>query len=282
MSLAVVLKGAEGVVMAADSRVTLSAAQPALGPPGSVQILPTYFDNASKLLSLREHPYLGVVTYGQGALGQEHPRTAQGYIPEFEKHLRTKGKDKGKKAPAKTKRLTVKAAAQELGAFFLKEWEKAAMPPDAEPMVFLVAGFDEGVPHGKVFKVSVPDKPKPVEESANDFGLTWGGQTFLAERLLKGIAPRVADLAQQNLGLDEAQAAELVTRWQEELDLPIPYGLLPLQDCVDLATFLVEMTADLMTWTIGIQGVGGDIDVATITPSGEFCPVKLKEIHPRI
>jgi len=274
MSLAVVLKGPEGLVLAADSRVTLSALQPApQGAPAPFQLLPTYFDNATKLLSLQEHPHLGIVTYGQGAISQEHPRTAQGYIPEFEKHLRSK--------TAKAKRLSVKSVALELGRFFKKQWKAAGMPIGAEPMVFLVAGFDEGAPHGKVFEVSVPDKVTPVEKTANDFGLSWGGQTFLAERLLQGVAPRAIELAQANLNLSEQQATELIETWRAQLSLPIPYGLLPLQDCVDLATFLVYMTASVMTWTIGIQGVGGEIDVATITPTGNFQSIQHKKIHPR-
>ena len=93
MSLAVVFKGAEGLVLAADSRVTLTAF--AAPPPGAVpegvvvapQVMHTYFDNATKLLGLKDHRYLGIVTYGQGAIGQQQPRMAHGYMPEFERWL---------------------------------------------------------------------------------------------------------------------------------------------------------------------------------------------------
>jgi hypothetical protein len=274
MSLAVVLKGSEGIVLAADSRVTLQAAQQQPAPGAPLQLLPTYFDNAAKLLSLKEHPHLGFVTYGQGAIGPEHPRTAQGYLPEFEKHLRVKAKGK--------RRLSVRAVATELGRFFVRQWNEAEMPDEAEAMVFLVAGFDDGSPHGKVFEVSVPNDPKPREQIPNEFGLTWGGQTYFAERLLTGVAPMVSELAQADLDLTQQEATDLVSAWRQQLHLPIPFALLPLQDCVDLATFIVEMTAAVMTWTIGIQGVGGDVDVATITPGGEFEFVQHKTIHPRI
>jgi hypothetical protein len=55
MSLGIIFKGTEGIVLAADSRVTLMATLPSLQTPaGNQQILvPATFDNASKLLRVR-------------------------------------------------------------------------------------------------------------------------------------------------------------------------------------------------------------------------------------
>jgi hypothetical protein len=275
MSLAVVFKGAEGLVLAADSRVTLTAF--ATPPPGAVpegvvvgpQVMHTYFDNATKLLGLKNHPYLGIVTYGQGAIGQQQPRMAHGYMPEFERWL----------ARLKTKRPSVRIVARELGKFFADRWTEAQMPPDATPMVFLVAGFDVGDAHGRVYEVSVPNAPDPVEQNADGFGISWGGMTYLGERLLNGVAPRAIAIAQDELELTDDQADELNKRWEQELGLSIPYQLLPLQDCIDLSTFLVDMTANVMTWTIGVQGVGGEVDVATITSTDGFQPIQQKKAH---
>jgi hypothetical protein len=284
VSLAVVFKGPEGLVLAADSRVTLMAGQPV---PGGIQMLPVFFDNATKLLSLDSYKHLGIVTYGQGTIGEEEPRTAHSFLPELEQHLRKRPKptrrarDGTATKSTRPGRLTVKQIADGIGTFFRQQWRKAKMPAEADPMVFLVAGFDQGASYGRVFEVSVPDTPKPVELHADGFGISWGGITFYAERLLSGVAPRAIEIASDELGLTPAQANNLAARWKTELHLPIPYPLLPLQDCVDLATFLVKMTADVMTWTIGIQGVGGDIDVAAITRTEGFQPVQQKRVHPR-
>jgi hypothetical protein len=296
MSLAVIFKGPEGLVLAADSRVTLMAGQPM---PGGMQMLPVFFDNATKLLSLDRGSLLhldrsggadiGIVTYGAGTIGEHEPRTAHSYLPELEQHLRKRPKARGTKgvgvaqprATTRTRRLTVKQTAAEIGKFFNQQWRKAKMPEGADHLVFLVAGYDEGDPYGRVFEVSVPNAVAPVELNAGGFGISWGGITFYAERLLSGIAPRAIEIATDQLSLTEEQADALVQRWKSELHLPIPYPLLPLQDCVDLATFLVKMTSDVMTWTIGIQGVGGEIDVATITRTNGFEPVQQKTVHPR-
>ena len=102
--------------------------------------------------------------------------------------------------------------------------------------------------------------------------------TYLGERLLNGVAPRAIAIAQDALELTDDQADKLNERWERELGLSIPYRL-PLQDCIDLSTILVDMTANVMTWTIGVQGVGGEVDVATITSTDGFQPIQQKKAH---
>lgn len=87
MSLGIAFKGPEGIVLAADSRVTLMAQmqQPNVTAP---MLLPATYDNATKLLRVKSQDYVGAVTYGVGAIGQAAPRTVHSYIPEFEQELR--------------------------------------------------------------------------------------------------------------------------------------------------------------------------------------------------
>lgn len=286
VSLGVVVKGPEGLVLAADSRVTLTTASLALpgtgggatvpGVPPETPILTqnnTYFDNATKLLNVPGQRYVGIVTYGRGTIGESEPRTAQGYMPEFESHLTV---------VSEGTRLAVEDAARELGTFFSQQWTHAGMAPDGQPMIFLVGGFDDAAPYGRVFEVVVPSAPEPAEQHPSEFGIKWGGQPYLLERLIGGFAERAPRLAKDELQLSDEQVEALKTRWQE-LQLPIPYQFLALQDAVDLATFLVSMTAEVMTWTAGgqPQGVGGQIDVATITRTGGFRAVQQKKIRPR-
>jgi len=265
MSLGIAFKGPEGLVLAVDSRVTLNAALPS-GPVAA------YFDNATKLLPLEGQRYVGIITYGLGALGQTQPRTAHSFTPEFEAEL-------GKKHNG---RATVAQIAQAVSDFYAAQWESADMPaadtPGLMPMTFLVAGFDEGAPYGKVYEVSVPTAPTPVEKAAGEFGVTFGGQAELAARLIGGVDPRAAGLAKDVLDIADDQMKDLEQRWTVELSLPIPYQFLPLQDCVDLATFLVYMTSTTQSWTVGLRGVGGAVDVATITRTDGFQAVQQKKI----
>ncbi len=61
MSLGIAFKGPEGIVLAADSRVTLTAQNAQTNTR-----LPAYFDNATKLLKVGGQEYVGAVTYGVG------------------------------------------------------------------------------------------------------------------------------------------------------------------------------------------------------------------------
>jgi hypothetical protein len=269
MTLAVAFKGPEGIALAADSRVTLTTVHP------SGTQLSSYFDNATKLLSIQGQPFVGVVTYGMGALGQTEPRTAHSYLPEFEAHL----------AGCHSARAKVADIAQEVGTFYLDQWNQAGMPvgdPNTPSMFFLVAGFDDGEAYGRVYEVDVPNAPTPLERNpGGEFGLTFGGQHELVSRLLNGVDPQAAAVAQTHLGLDDTQLKGLLADWGANLGLPIPYQFLPLQDCVDLSTFLVTMTSAVQTWTVGVRGVGGAVDVATITRTEGFRGVKQKRIEVR-
>ena len=73
------ISGPEGLVLAAESRVTLTAQVTGQTP------LHVNYDNATKLLSFSvPNTHLGAVTYGQGAIGF---RTAASFLPEFEAGL---------------------------------------------------------------------------------------------------------------------------------------------------------------------------------------------------
>jgi hypothetical protein len=281
MSLAVVFKGPEGLVLAADSRVTMTMVEEQQSPEVIQRAVShRHFDNATKLLGLGGHPNVGIVTFGQGSIGEEQPRMAHGFIPEFEAHINANGRgDVGEESNL----VPVEEMARQLGEFFLEQWKKAEMPEseDTDPMVFLVAGFDESDAYGRLFRVSVPNRIDPEELIQDNFGIEWGGQSFLAERLMVGMAPRAMEILHAELKLTDDQLEVLGQKLSSMLQLPIPVQFLPLQDAVDLSTFLVDMTATVMTWTAGpVQGVGGDVDVATITRTDGFQSVKQKRIRP--
>ena len=261
MSLGIAFKGPEGIVLAADSRVTLTGEA-----PGSNLLVQAHYDSATKLLKVKDHDNVGAVTYGLGALGGRQPRTAHSYLPEFETELATET------------RLSVREFASRLGDFFRRQWSAANTPAEADAMVFLVGGFDEGDAYGRVFEVSIPNSPVPVEKSVGDFGITFGGQAEIAGRLLGGYDPQLENLVKENVRLNPAQTADLRQKVLQRLAMPIPYQFLPLQDCVDLAIFLIKTTATLQGWAAGARGVGGAIDVATITRTDGFRAVQEKKI----
>jgi len=245
VSLGIVIKGTEGLVLAAESRVTLTVT-----PPGQPSLYVSY-DNASKLLSFKTpHNHIGAVTYGAAAIDQ---RTAHSLIPEFEASL-------------PTARLGVEEFSNQLHQFFLGRWQ-SIVPPNysGPPMSFVIGGFDEQDLYGRVFAVDIPYVATPQERNPHpNFGMSWGGQREFADRIIQGYDSRLRTIAEQVFGASDPRLAQF---WSQlgMLQLQVPIQVMPLQDCVDLAIFIIRTTIDGQQLTAGIRGVGGPIDVATIT-----------------
>ena len=267
MSLAVVFKSAEGIVLAADSRVTLNASA---GAGKAREIIPAFYDNATKLLKVNGQDHVGVVTYGLGAMGANAPRTAHSFMPEFEDAL---AKDvKG--------RLPVSEFAQRLSVFFVNQW-RAVIPSDfnGPDLAFLIGGYDVNEPYGRVYEVFIPSKPKPYERHPGDeFGVTWGGQREYVDRLIRGFDDSLPAKVQHSYKQSGEQNRRLFQEIAQSSQLPIPFQFLPLQDCVDLTIFLIRTTITLQKWLVSPRGVGGAIDVATITRTEGYCTVQQKRI----
>ena len=101
-------------------------------------------------------------------------------------------------------RLSLEELSTRLSDFFVDQWNAAVTPPYTGPdMVFVIGGFDEGDPYGKVYLVSIPSAPAPALQGAgNDFGITWGGQNEIAARILMGYDPKLPEGAQGRTGCD--------------------------------------------------------------------------------
>lgn len=246
MSLGITITGPEGVVLASESRISIS------GETINGRQIPITFDNATKLLVLSEpHTHVGAVTYGLAAIEQ---RTAHSYMPEFEAEL-------------SDERASVKEYSERLSAFFMKQWEHADAPtPWAGPsMTFLIGGFAEAEAYGEIWKFEIPQQPSPsCEHKAGQFGVMWGGQLQTISRLIHGVDPRIHAVLDGIDGLT-GDVAQAVNEAVAAFPMRIPLDTMPLQDCVDLAIFLIRTTIAAQRLTIDMRGCGGPIDVATIT-----------------
>lgn len=268
MSLGMVIKGPEGLVLAAESRITLGGQ---VVTQQGVQQIPVYFDNATKLLSFsKPNTTVGVVTYGQAVIGEQTPRTAASFIPEFEASL-------------PKERLGVEDFANKISEFFLSQWHSSMPPDDKIPqipnMTFVVAGFNPDEIYGKVYVVEIPRIPKPTERSKdNQFGITLGGQHEIVSRIMKGYDIRLPEVFKKDLDFSPEQLTKFETLINQ-FQLAIPLPILALQDCVDLACFFIRTTMDAQKLSVGIRGVGGAIDVAIIKRNQDIRFIQRKEEH---
>jgi hypothetical protein len=227
--------------------------------------VPVTFDHATKLLSFSSpNEMTGAVTYGQAAIGL---RTAQSFVPEFESGLGHR-------------RLPVADFAQQLSNFFFSQWRVSMpLPYGGANMEFNVAGFNPGEPYGRVYSFGIPNRAPPSEIHAGDnFGLTWGGQTGVVERIVKGYDGQLTGLVNSDPNLTQPQKDNLLNSIQS-LTMQIPIAAMSLQDCVNLAIFLIRTTIAAQRLTVGLRGCGGPIDVATITRTEGLRFIQRKEIR---
>lgn len=261
MSLGIVVKGTEGLVLAAESRVTLQFQQ-------GTQMVPVYFDNATKLMSFSPpNTTVGVVTYGQAVIGgSQGSRTAASFMPEFEASL-------------PRERLSVEGFATKISEFFLKQWQ-SNMPASYQgpPMTFVIAGFDKEGIYGRVYEVDIPSAPEPKEVNVgNEFGMTFGGQIETVNRIINGYASGLPDALAKDLNLQPDQVSAM-QRTLAKFPAAVPFAALGLQDCVDMAIFLIRTTIGVQGFTVDIRGVGGPIDIAVITRNKDLRFIQQKAV----
>ena len=120
---------------------------------------------------------------------------------------------------------------------------------------------------------------KQSKNPGNVFGMTWGGQLEIASRLIHGFDPSMMPIVQKELNLNDEQAKNLNDELHKELQFPIPYDILALQDCIDLAIFLIRGTMILHRLAVTVRGVGGPVEVAVITRTGGIEFVQKKKIQ---
>jgi hypothetical protein len=263
MSLGVVVKGTEGLALAADSRVTLQGQQKL--PNREPQPFTVNYDNANKVITFSDdqHSFVSAITFGEALIGQ---RTAHSFVPEIEIDL-------------PDQRMDTAEYARHLSEFYTTQWSKR-MPPEEEyegaGMNFVVVGYDDGEPYGRIFGFNVPGDPEPTEQNKSEFGITYGGEAQVVNRLVKGMDPQLVPLLSKKSEMDPAEIWKEVD--QQGLPYSFPYEVLPLQDCLDLAILLVRTTIDFQGLAIGTRGVGGKIEAATVTRTDGVSFVQRKQI----
>jgi hypothetical protein len=245
MSLAITIITPEGIIQAADSRVSI--------PIKVTDEVMTYshFDNATKLLTFEPpHNHISVATYGAGTIGA---RTAHSFIKEFQKTL-------------PTTRISTRKFALNLQTFYKTEWEKIEDNPQDSPMVFQIAGINNNQQFGEVYVVSVPGDEEPQKVISNgDFSLYYGGDQYVVDRLIQGRDTRLDGKIIGHPDLDHEKGALLDVFSEIQETHLLPLGSYALQDAIDLARFLIDTTAKMQKLSLNLKSVGGAIDISCIT-----------------
>lgn len=256
MTICVSVRIPEGLILAADSMVTLEGTlHTAQGDDSGV--LQT-FEFANKLTRIKDYP-IGVMTWGIASISD---RSIPSLIMEWE-HDYPSLKD--------VKTFTVKDVADELKKFIIERYHKVFPDSTKRPLLGLfIGGYSKGQFFSDQYECAFPKKPdwKEVRPNKPDgspgFGANWFGQIAALSRLIHGYDRNgIKELVKR--GADKT----IVQKWMDDnvAELPLIFDGMPLQDAIDFANYAVQLTIGSFRFSVGVPLCGGNVDIAVITPS---------------
>lgn|GEM_PF-3532799 len=240
MTLIFTLKVAEGLVLAAESRMTISEGE-----------VPVYYSEVQKLFPLNDYP-AAILTCGSGFL---QSKALSSWIRAFESELPLN--------------LSIRHVAERL--------QKFLAPADQGTTTTLVlAGFNQEAVQGfdaEVYKITA------FEDGAQNFfdlseSVTfWDGDFEAVTRLLLGRSPVYFQAIAPHL--DKANLKSL----DKSVQMNPPYYAMSLQEGIEFVDFLMNTQIQFQRFASQPQSCGGPIDIAVITPEESFQWVRRKTLR---
>jgi hypothetical protein len=229
MSLIISVYVREGIVMAADSRLTLTI--PRALPGGQAHTLSLATSDSAKKLFLAPNN-IGIATCGAADIGGV---PIAGFVESF-----IVEKLKGQS-------LSAEQVANELKGYL----SALAVRPGT---VFHIAGYAQTAAGWEqtVFFVDPAVGPVSRLNPVNQQGANWGGEIDVLQRLLNEVA-----LVQPG-----GQPAVPLPVFG------VPFEFFTLQDAIDFAVFGIRSTIETLRFQNREKTVGGPIDVLVVTPGG--------------
>jgi hypothetical protein len=272
VTIALVVKVNDGYVLASDSATTVQAQL----PQGGVAVANIY-NNANKIFNLRKGFPLSAMTWGLGNIGPAS-------IATLAKDLRVRlsgESPKHKGWALKPDSYTMTEVAARFKEFFYGEHYEPLVKSAGNQTGVLglsVAGYGAGEDQPQIFQYELsPTGCVETELLVNDTGAQWWGQIDAISRLLLGVSVFTPQaLMNLKLAKDEAKAVTLAQDITSQINVPIVGPAMPIQDAIDLAEFLVQVTIGFVRFCPGNPTVGGPIEIAAVTKHEGFRWVQRK------
>jgi hypothetical protein len=157
----------------------------------------------------------------------------------------------------------------------LQNEKVAGAGPDAQvAMLIRICGYSAGHPLPEIWDVGVShtvNAPQITMLRGEDgYGINWAGEYEPLDRLILGIGTGFVEASNASgLALNDDKRTEIIGNGlYEHMALPA----MPIQDAIDLARYLVEVTAGFVRFSLRKQPktVGGAVETAAITKHEGF------------
>jgi len=271
VTIAISLKINDGLVLATDSATTV------LGQvaPNQLAVVNVY-SNANKLFNLRKGLPIGAITWGAGSIGVSS-------ISTLMKDLRDRFTEVSNPSGwlLDKDNYTIEAVANKVKEFIFDELYVPAFQsfPQKPGLGFVVAGYSPGASMAEEFQIDIvngqcngPRRLRQIGES----GLSWSGEPEAINRLLLGYGPMLWPMLKNSLNLSDSNLNAAKANIDQQLQSPLVFPAMPLQDAIDLAEFLVSFTIGFSRFRPGAPSVGGPIELAAISKHEGFRWIKRK------
>lgn len=125
-----------------------------------------------------------------------------------------------------------------------------------------------------------PDDWLPVAFHVNGYESHDAGQNAVTYEVFVGKNSRIKkrDQIGCTVGGDMPIVQKLWELGRQDDSFQFQYGLMSLQDAIDLAVYYIDTTAVFQRFTNRIPTVGGEVDVALVTPFHDFQWIRRKEL----
>jgi len=242
MSFVITVQIKEGIVMAADSRLTLTRSES--DPGGNTILTQVPISDANTKLFCTEAG-IGISTFGAASVDDE---PLAGHIEEF---IRQEANSES-------------ATPNDVGKGLCDYFNKMKTPPDTG---FHVSGYtiDAGKSIPEVWRCTVLGSVCAQTRPSDQCGASSNGDTGLMGRIFTEVFVKTSDDKFESMGNPQ-----------------IPFVYFTLQDAIDFAFFATRSTIDFTRFQPVSQTVGGPIDVLVIRPVGHSWVAKKELTVPYI
>lgn len=253
MSLIVSVYVNEGIVMASDSRLTLTISNPIIGPFVAQNSIP-FSDSTYKTFLCPNG--CGISTCGNASYNN---KPIAGYIEQF------------------IQKLSKKTLISDIPQLLIDNFNALN---NKVTTIFQVCGYEDSGENKvqKVYRVYAGPNSRIEEQATNaSQGALWDGETIVLSKLIKQqiIAPQIIEATNINLNNPDGsvsilEKAAILDKNKMNIlpEAPIAWQFMSLQDAVDFAKFAIETTINAMRFQSINKTVGGPIDILIIKPNG--------------
>ena len=252
------------VVFAADSAITVTAGT---APSGTASVV-NIWNHGNKVFNLRRNLPIVGMTAGMASFGSIP-------ISVLAKELRrelTEGSNRLEEAS-----YTIEEVANKANDFFFVHYFNEK-PPEPNEFSFWVGGYGSSDTLGEIWSIHFENgKQKPVKRIQQLPGqvLALGGQSDAIFRLMTGFDLSIGNALAAN-GVDP----DIITNAALPAFNPLVNPTMPVQDAINLADFMVDLTKKYLAFSPGSNSVAGETDIAVVTRHERFKWIRRKHHYP--